>query len=225
MGIYNGSFAFTRYRILGNPGKTTIASLSKLLTAYIAKPLRLDGPSQPESIGWVRPLTASDEQVVAEDSHWDMSDCRVDNTFLLRARYERRRVPASLFQMMFQQKLRDHLKKTGKSMPRAERQELKLQMAQDLLKRTLPVIQFTDVLWREAEGELYVFSASKAVRQRIEQLFHQTFGDPLDLSLVRMDGSVAFIGEGLADESTLNKRLHKVAKIEPAIFAPQQTVM
>lgn len=223
MSIYNGSLAFTRYKVLGELGKATIASLSKVLTPYVAAPLTIDGPAKPEAMGWVRPLTQSDEEMVGEDSHWDMSDCHAGEAYLLRMRYERRKVPASLVQMMYKQKLRDHLQKTGKNMPRQERQEFKEKLMQDLLKRTLPLVTYTDLLWRADEHELFIFSTSKSVRQRAEQLFHQTFGKPLDLSLVRFDGTLAFLDDETADEKALGQRLSRMSKMEPAVFAPHQT--
>lgn len=223
MGIYSGSLAFTRYKVLGDLGKSTIASLSKVLKPFVAPPLTIDGPAKPEAMGWVRPLTPSDEAMVGEDSHWDLSDCQVNGAYLLRLRYEKRKVPASLVQMMYKQKLRDHLKNSGKNMPRAERQEFKEKLIQDLLKRTLPQVSYTDVLWRSDEGELLIFSASKAARVRIEQMFYQTFGKPLDLSLIRFDGTLAFLDDDAADENALSLKLSRMGKMEPAIFAPHQT--
>jgi DNA recombination-dependent growth factor C len=125
--------------------------------------------------------------------------------------------------MMYKQKLRDHLKNTGKNMPRLERQEFKEKLMQELLKRTLPQVTYTDILWRADEHELMVFSSSKTVRQRVEQLFHQTFGKSLDLSLVRFDGTLAFLDDSDADEKALTQRLSRMSKMEPAVFAPNQT--
>lgn len=224
VGIYQGSLAFTRYRVLGDPGKTTIASLSKLIQPFIAPPLRIDGPVKPENIGWVRPLTASDEDVVSEDSHWDLSDCHVNDGFLLRLRYEKRKIPASLVQTFYKSHMREHLQKNGKNMPKSDRQEYKQKLMTDLLKRALPVIQFTDGYWRETAGELLVFSTSNSVRLRFEQLFHQSFGAKLDLSLIRLDGPLTFLEHQDADEKTLAKRLSRLAKIEPAVFSPHRNL-
>ncbi|MCX6123694.1 MAG: recombination-associated protein RdgC [Proteobacteria bacterium] len=220
MSVYQGSLAITRYRIIGNPGKTTIASLSKLIAPYIAPRLRVDGPAKPESVGWVRPLTASDEDTVSEDSHWDMSDCHVDDSFLLRLRYERRKVPSSLVQTLYRNKIRDHLQETGKAMARAERQEFKVQLITDLTKRTLPMIQFTDGLWRQQAGELFIFTTSNSVRQRFEQLFHQTFASELDFTLLRMDGPQMFFGSETDSEAALTKQFGRINALEPAVFSP-----
>jgi DNA recombination-dependent growth factor C len=223
MSIYNGSLAFTRYKVLGEPSKSSISALSKVITPFLAPPITIDGPVKPESMGWVRPLTKSDEEIVSEDSHWDMSDCQVNNAFLLRIRYERRKVPAALVQMLYKQKLREHLKSTGKNMKRTERQEFKEKLVQDLLKKTLPAVTYTDLLWNLDEHEVLIFSASKSVRQRAEQLFYQTFGKPFDISLIRFDGALAFLDDDDADEKDLSQRLSRMTKIEPAIFAPNRT--
>ena len=218
MGIYQGSLSFTRYRVLGETEKLTIAELSKLIKPFLAAPLRIDGPVKPESIGWVRPLTASDEELVGEDSHWDLSDCQVENGYLMRLRYERRRVSPNIMQMLYKQSLRDHLKKSGKNMPRAERQKLK----DDLMGRTLPQLQFIDLHWQDADRELIIFTTGKAARQRAEQLFHQTFCDKLDLSLVRLDGCLAFLGDESVEEDDLAQRLRQWSAVEPVVFAPQR---
>ena len=222
MSIYNGNHAFTRYKVFGPKTKTTIASLSKLLTPYIALPLKLDGPSKLESIGWVRPISSEIDQNTEEGNHWDMSDCYVGNDFLLRARFEKRKVPQSLIQMLLKQKLNEHLLKTGKSMPKAERKQFKNDLMTGLLKRTLPVLQFTDVLWRESANELMIFTSSKSMRTRIEQLFYQTFGESLELSLVKMDGTLSYLNVEDASDSQLAKRLSKIETMEPSTFATHQ---
>ena len=214
MGIYSGTVAFNRVRIMGRGKKPTIAILSELLDNFKAPVLKIDGSPKAELIGWVRPLTPQDPEVMGEDSHWDISDCQITGGIALRARYERRKVPMSLLQMLYKQKLSDHVKSTGKNLGRADRQKLKEDIASDLLRRTLPQIQFTDVLWRDGENELYVYSGSKTVCERILQLFNQTFASELDLSLTRLNTTTAWIE---SDESDV--RLDQIAKTEPTVFA------
>jgi hypothetical protein len=221
MSVYSGSLAITRYRVVGDPGRTTNASLSKLLDAFRASPIKFDGPAKPESIGWVRPLTPNDAEISGEDAHWDMTDCRVRDGYLLRSRYERRKVSSALLNMLYRNKLDAHLQKTGKTMRRDERQKLKHEIVLDLTKRTLPSLQFTDVFWRDEASELIIFSTSKSVRQRIEQLFYQTFGSKLDLSLIRIDGSLAFFDDDTATEKDLLKRLGRLSELQPSLFALQ----
>ena len=216
MGIYSGTIAFSRFRILGGGKKPTIALLSELLDAFKAPLLKLDGKPQAESIGWVRPLTPQDPDVWGEDAHWDISDCQVTGGVMLRVRYERRKIPMSLLQMIYKQKLSAHHKSTGKNMGRSDRQKLKDEIAGDLLRRTLPQITFTDVFWRDSEPELYIYSSSKTVCERVLQLFHQTFSERLDLSVTRLNTTTAWIDQDMPEE-----RLSLIAKTEPAVFARQ----
>jgi DNA recombination-dependent growth factor C len=204
---------------MGSLGKTSLASLSKLLAPNKAPPLKLDGPAKQEVVGWVRPLTATDEDLNTDASYWDMGDAQIDNYFLLRLRYERRNVPSSLTQMLFKAQLKEHQEKTGKSMARRERQELKNKLLADLTKRTLPSIQYTDGLWRSDDGELQIFTTSKSHRIRFEQLFYKTFGQPLKLSLVKTNGPQFVAEDSLDSLQKLSEHLSHMTKIEPSTFA------
>lgn len=209
----------TRYKVIGPYQKKSHASLSKFLVDHKAPPLKVDGPVKPEAIGWVRPLINDEDLAITEGAEWDMSDCALGKDYLLRVRYERRKVPQSLAQMLIQQKLRSHLTKTGKGMNRQEKIEMKNEILTGLMKRTLPVLQFTDVLWREAAQELIIFSTSKSTRGRIEQLFHQTFGSELELSLLKIDGPLTYLNDEDANDNQLTRKLTKIANIQPAVFS------
>lgn len=216
MGIYNGAVAFTRYRLLGPSNKVTIAKLSNLLEDFKSPTLKLEGLPKAEAIGWVRPLTPQDPDVIEEEGHWDISECQIQGGIMLRVRYERRKIQSNLLQMIYKQKLNTHLKATGKQMGHSDRKKLKLELASDLLRRALPEIQFTDVLWKDAEQDLYIFSASKTVCERVLQLFHQTFCEELDLTPVKLSPTTAWI-EG--DEP--DHRLERLTKVEPSVFSRQ----
>ncbi len=216
MGIYNGSVSFSRYRVFSSGKRPTIARLSELLDSFKAPKLKIDGSPKAELIGWVRPLTPQDKDLADTDSHWDISDCQVSGGLMMRVRYERRKIPASLLQMLYRQKIAEHTVANGKPMGRLERQKLKEDIASDLLRRTLPQVQFTDVLWRDDEQELLIFSGSKSVSERILQLFGQTFGDELDLLVTRLNATTSWIEH--EDSVT---RMSALAKTEPAVFARQ----
>jgi recombination associated protein RdgC len=214
MGIYNGTVAYNRFRVIGTGKKHTIARLSSLLDPFKAPTLRIDGTPKAEIVGWVRPLTPQDASIIGDDAHWDISDCQVASGIMLRLRYERRKIPTSLLQMLFKQELAKSNKATGKNMGRQERQKLKEEIAAELLRRTLPQIQFVDALWKDTDNELLVFTSSKGATDRVLQLFNQTFANELDLSLSTLNTTAAWIE---SDES--DARLDRIAKTEPAIFA------
>jgi DNA recombination-dependent growth factor C len=176
----------------------------------------LDESPKAERIGWVRPLTPQDPDVIGDDAHWDISDCVVGSGVMLRARFERRKVPTSLLQMLFRQKIGEHTKETGKSMPRFERQKLKQDLAESLLRRTLPHITHVDVLWRVDDQELFIFNRSKTLSEKILQLFIETFTQELGLDVIKFSATTAWLD---TDETAV--RLDQLAKVEPALFARQ----
>jgi DNA recombination-dependent growth factor C len=219
MGIYTGTATCGRYRVFCNGKLPTVKKLSDALDPFKAPELRIDGNPKMESIGWVRPLTPMDKDLAETSGHWDASDCQIAGGTLLRVRYERRKVPASLLAMIFRQKLAEHTQSQGKPMGRLERKKLKDSIAQDLLKRSLPMVQFTDLVWRDQESELWIFSSSKSTCEKILQLFGQTFSDPLDLQVSPLDPASAWIEEDDSDH-----RLQLVTRAEPTVFARQQAM-
>jgi DNA recombination-dependent growth factor C len=216
MGIYNGSATFKRYRIYCNGKSPSVKKLSEALEPFKAAELRIDGTPKVESIGWVRPLTPVDKDLAETAGHWDASDCQVSGGMLLRVRYERRKVSASLIAMIFRQKIAEFFQSQGKPMGRIERKKLKDSIAQDLLKRTLPTVQFTDLVWKDQESELWIFSSSATSCDRILQLFNQTFCDKCDLHISSIDPASSWIEE---DDSDL--RLQLISRTEPAVFSRQ----
>ena len=222
MGIYTGTVAYNRFRVGGLGQKHSIATLSSLLDAFKSPILRIDGSPKAEVIGWVRPLTPQDSEIIGEDAHWDISDCQVSSGIMLRLRYERRKISTSLLQMLFKNELAKNNKASGKAMGRQDRLKLKEEIAATLLRRTLPQIQFVDVLWKDTElgngTELFIFTSSKGASDRVLQLFNQTFSNELDLTLTTLNTTAAWVE---SEDSDL--RLDRIAKTEPTIFA-QQTV-
>lgn len=218
MTLYQGSFAMTRYRIVGSKPKDSHGALSKLLKDHKLPPIRIDGPATAEQCGWVRPLLneMSDE---LDAGHWDMGDCVVGQDYLMRVRLDRRKVPTSLMQLLMKSKLRDHLEKTGKAMGRKDKLALKTELSHDLLKRSLPVIQYIDVLWCFEPQELLVFTTSKSWCSRVEELFYKTFGEPLDLSLMKADHTTSFLSQHAKSERELTQYVERLSQIQPASFA------
>ena len=216
MGIYNGSIAYTRFRILGTEGGHTISRLNALFEPFKAPTLKIESTTKTEAIGWVRPLTSQEPDAVGANDHWDISDCQTSGGLLLRVRYERRKVPTSLIQMIFRQKLVSHAKATGKGPNRQERQKIKDEIMTELVRRSLPEIQFIDVLWRESESELYVFSSSRKMTDKILQLFNQTFADELDLSVIRLNPAASWL-----ETENSDSRFKNFVKTSPTVFARQ----
>lgn len=216
MGIYSGSVAFQRYLIHGGPRKYSISKLSELLDPFKADPVKLDQSPKAERLGWVRPLTPQDAETISDGDFWDVSDCVVSSGVLLRMRHERRKVPSTLLQMIYKQKLAEHQLDTGKPMNRTERQKLKQDLANELLKRTLPHITFIDALWKTEDKELYIFNSSKTMCERLLQLFGETFAQELELDVIKFSPASAWV-----EADDIDQRFDRLTKVEPSVFARQ----
>jgi DNA recombination-dependent growth factor C len=214
MGIYNGTVAFQRYLLVGGPRKLTISNLSDLIAPHKAPSLKLDQTVKAERLGWVRPLTQDSAETPLDSTHWDISDCVVEGGVLLRARAERRRVPSTLLQMIFRQKIAEHYQASGKQLNRNERQALKNDLTQELMRRSLPQVSFTDILWKLEDKELYIFNRSKTACERVLQLFDETFAKELKLDVVKFSATSAWV-----EATDIDARFNLLTKVEPTVFA------
>lgn len=214
MGIYNGTVAFQRYLLVGGPRKLTISNLSDLIAPHKAPSLKLDQTVKAERLGWVRPLTQDSDETPLDSTHWDISDCVVEGGVLLRARAERRRVPSTLLQMIFRQKIAEHYQASGKQLNRNERQALKNDLTQELMRRSLPQVSFTDILWKLEDKELYIFNRSKTACERVLQLFDETFAKELKLDVVKFSATSAWV-----EATDIDARFNLLTKVEPTVFA------
>ena len=215
MGIYNGTVAFLRYRLVGPAKSQTIARLNSLVEPHKALPLRLDSNSiKSESIGWVRPLLGNASELVDSETNWDMSDCQTAGGLLMRVRYERKKVSPSLVQTLYRRELATQSQSKNKPLTRADRQKIKDDLVASLLRKTLPSVQYTDVLWREGAQELLVFNTSRKVNERILQIFNQTFADDLGISIIQLDAASAWIENDNSD-----RRLQCLSSTKPAVFS------
>ena len=122
-----------------------------------------------------------------ESDHWDMSHCQISEGYIMRIRLERRKVPTSLFQILFKQKLAATTAKSGKMPSRPERTKIKEELKAKLLERALPALTYVDLFWNETHKEIQVFSGSTKALTVFEELFYKTFATPLKLAVVKVD--------------------------------------
>lgn len=221
MGFHQGSVSLCRYRLLGSGAKHGISKLNSFLEPHKAGPLKLSGVFKEELTGWVRPL-GLDKVELPPDHPWDLSQCAVEDGFVLRMRIERRKVPATLLQMLYKQKFYEEQEKGGKTPGPKVRREMKDQLKQDLTTKTLPQISFVDAFWRDRAGELTLFTTGKKARQTFETLFLQTFANPLELTLVRVDPPLMGLSrEGWEDSQVASATLGRLSLTTPVAFAEQ----
>lgn len=187
MGIQGGSLSLSRYRLVGGTGRINkLADLNRLLEPYKLGPLVLQGRGKEEEIGWVRPV-GLDNLTLPPDAPWDLSHAQLEDGFLLRMRILRRKVPASLLQIVYRQRFFAHEEQTGRAPAPKERRDLRDAVKLELLERALPAIAHVDAYWRDRDGELTLFSVSKKAAETFERLFTSTFATPLAQTMVRIE--------------------------------------
>ncbi len=219
MGLASGSVSLTRYKVLGLKKSITIAELNECLLPQQAKGLRLTGVLREQSFGWVRPM-GGEPLPLSETESWDMSDCRAGDGFLMRVRLEKRAVPGRLLQLVLRERLMKKEAKREKPLSRAERREILDETKRELLERALPALNYFDVYWRDAASSLYVFSQSKRALQVFEELFHKTFGEPLNLTTLRLQPPLTAVQDNMwRAPSAEDPYLKRLALTIPTSFA------
>lgn len=219
MSIYQGSFAVTRYRILGGKKHYKYDELNQCLQPHQAKPLRLKGVQRPLIMGWVRPPAIMEEGIAADDP-WDMADCRVEEGFALRLRLEKRQLPSAVVQTLYQKRLDQKTRsRKDRQTSSAERKELLQEVKDELLDQCLPAISYVDGFWHEDEQELWVFTTARSRLAAFEEFFYKTFAQPLGLSLMRVSlPSLAMQSPNWSEDVSKNKSFHQVQQTLPMVL-------
>ena len=177
MGIIKGSITLSRYRLVGEKLKSH-KQIDKHLEKFKSPPIKINGTPKELRVGWVLPdsIYQVDERM---GNHWSLSDCYINDGYLLRVRVVRRKVPSELLQVLLKQKL------LNKSYAKKKIKEVKDELHDTLLNQSLPTITYIDAFWSE-NGSIHVFTSSKKNREIFEDLFRKTFAAPLNSSLVPM---------------------------------------
>ena len=185
MTIFSGSFSVCRYQLVGRKSLLKLAELNQKLKTYQARPLQLKG-SKELNFGWERP-SVIDTDADSESSHWDMSECRFEDGFMLRIRIEKRKVPSALLQIVLKRKVEELVEQNeGKPLSRKRRKDLMEEARLELYDQCLPNVSFADAYWDEERDEVMLFSTSKSIQVIFEELFKKTFCEHLNLSIVKV---------------------------------------
>jgi DNA recombination-dependent growth factor C len=182
MAILKGSFSVSRYKFLCE-AKITLAKLNPLLGTFQAGPLRLDGSRKLEKAAWICPIDRQSDGLGDHDP-WDMSDAQTGNGLFLKMRIERRKIPNSLLQYVYRNRVLAQAKKKKRALTRAEQKELREELEQELLMKILPTLTFCQAFWNTENQTVYLFSGANRAKVLFEKLFTQTFAEPLQGQLM-----------------------------------------
>ncbi len=125
--------------------------------------------SEEVSVGWVTPADPTGDTFANEDLDGGLATW-------LRLRIDKKTLPKKWLQIY-----RDAAEKQrGKKLSARERRELKDELTERLLPRTLPAVNLVDALLYHDRKMVMLFATSKAVREAFTKLFFETFTIPLE---------------------------------------------
>lgn len=180
MGILKGALSVRRYRVgTDHPEGWQDRFIGALNEHAFREPL---SPVHKEEVsGWVQVHNLLDADF-SDVNRWLYNQYAV---FALRT--DKKTLPAKLFAAHLQKRVEAWCAANQRERaPRSEKERIKEELEQDLLRQTLPSVTLVEVAWNVAEGWLLVHSHAEAANDRFRKLFHRTFGqvavpfDPLD---------------------------------------------
>ena len=215
MTIFSGSFSVSRYHLIGRNSLLKLSELNKKLKTYQVRPLQLKS-SKELTFGWERP-SVIDPEADSESSHWDMSDCRFDDGFLMRIRIEKRKVPSALLQIVLKRKVEEYTgQNDGKPASRKKRKDLLEESRLELYDQCLPSVSFADVYWHEERDEVFLFSTSKSIQVIFEELFKKSFCEHLNFSLIKVTPPLLGMSAGELGSESQSTTLDRVGSTLPS---------
>jgi DNA recombination-dependent growth factor C len=171
MGLIKGTLTISRYTVSGQLADGFWDMAERQLKANIFR--EIEDTADELAVGWV-----------CVHDYLDLDLHR--NAFALEPylvaglRVDRRRVPASVLRKYHRREIDKALSLSeGRTLSRAQREELKEKARLRLLTRMPPVTQMAEVVWDTVRGEVWLLSAATATRELFEDLFKRTFSLPL----------------------------------------------
>ncbi|MEZ5989935.1 MAG: recombination-associated protein RdgC [Planctomycetota bacterium] len=197
---FRKSGSFTRCHVEGPMPKPGDEALVVALAKQRFRSIE-NAASEEHSVGWVSPGDATGGSFLVDE-------ILLDPHVRLRVRLDRKRLPRVWVQIHLDSALRA---REGRPPSAKERKELKDEIASRLLPRVLPSVGFVDLFWDPKEGEVYVFTTSRAGLEAVQKLWHQSFGS----RLVETTPLELAFRAGLGKE-----RLKRLERLAPVPFVP-----
>jgi recombination associated protein RdgC len=168
MGALNGSLSTTKFYVRGELPKNLRRAFMERIALRIFRPLEPNEEAE-ERAGWC---------AIGQPFDLDLSADKVFNdTYLtLGLRLDRYRFPARVVQAELARASQAALQKSGhERLSRAQKAELKQRVMSGLRRKYLPSMQAVDVVWHLDAGELYFWSQSRGMIERLSALFELCF--------------------------------------------------
>lgn len=170
MGILSGAMTVARFRVVGElPEGWREQYRDRLNEFAFQEPPKGTGKEEVE--GWVQVHNLLDNEF-NDYNRWLYNDVA-----LFALRVDKKRLPAKLFRATLDKKCAAWCAERDVTRcPSSVRQEIKDELEQSWLARTLPSVAVTEVAWHISRGWLLVHSLSESIAERYRKRFFRTFG-------------------------------------------------
>lgn len=190
MGFLSASTGLTRYRLPDEPGDEVLSEISRRLKSFAF--VDIDQSTEERSFGWV----SFDDML---DANWVAAGPEKGPYVAFALRLDTRRIPPAVFKKHWMIALKESLARKGEEgkryLTKDEKAELREQVRQRLLMRSLPIPAVFDVVWSVRDNRVYLATTNSKVRTLFEELFSRTFAVELD-PLTPVTLGLELLGEG-----------------------------
>jgi DNA recombination-dependent growth factor C len=167
MGLIKGTPSVTRYRLLEAPEEVTDEYIQQRLKRNSF--VDIEATSEEDSLGWVEILDHL-------STEFNPASFKFGGFVAFSARLDTRRLAARTLNRYYHYKEVEFLAQTGRKPNSVKKREIKENLRQDLLRRTLLNTDLLEVLWFQKEQEIWVGGAGEKKRLLFEELWERTFG-------------------------------------------------
>lgn len=181
MSIGAGALAIKRLHVLAKPMSLSFSDVVNSLRASAISPIDVEETKE-EAVGFCHPFTG-------EPDFSDAHELVYGDAFVFGMRIDSKKIPGTLFRLQLRaalDALNAHAQRAGsgddarrKRMSKKAKDAAKDRIKEELLRRTLPHIKLTEIIWHFDTNELWIASTSAGVVAQFESLFTETFGLPL----------------------------------------------
>jgi recombination associated protein RdgC len=169
MGALSGSLSASKFYVPGDLPKDVRRAYMDRIQLRLFRPLRPEQEAE-ESVGWC---------AVGQPFDLELSADKVFNGpyLSLGLRTDRYRFPPAVVHAELEQAARAlRQKRAQEKLSRTQKEELKQRVLQGLRRRYMPRMQAVDLVWNLDRGELYFWSQSAGLMERLSALFELSFG-------------------------------------------------
>lgn len=170
MGVLSGAMTVARFRVAGDLPEGWKETFRDRLEEFAFREPPT-GMGKEEVEGWVQVHNLLDVEF------GDMNRWLYNDVILFALRVDKKRLPAKLFKATLDKKVQAWCKERDVlRAPAAIRQELKEELEENWLARTLPTVGVTEAAWHLTKGWLLLHSLSETMAERYRKRFFRTFG-------------------------------------------------